>query len=163
MHGKATPRPWEARTRVRACAPRREVEPYPHTVPRYDLAMALPCVVTKRRGRDIAFTLWPSPLRHSLEHARGACHTHTGTHTHTHTRPPGARAAPDLVATPDPVGDQHAGPAYRGEAWGAAPWARFFTERGGGRVMGRGPACQAEPAYTPSQPKDLAGLPTVGR
>jgi hypothetical protein len=60
----------------------------PHTVPRHDPATALRCAVKTQRGRDVTFTSWPSPLRHSLEHAQGACHTHTSTHTHATTQDP---------------------------------------------------------------------------
>jgi hypothetical protein len=59
--------------------------PPPPLASRHDHAMAFPCAVTTRRGRDVAFASWPSPSGiHSNTHTTHA--THIG--THTHTRPP---------------------------------------------------------------------------
>jgi hypothetical protein len=98
------------------------------TVPRHDPAMALPCTVTTRRGRDVAFTLRPSPLGHSLEHARGACHTHTLALTHTTTQGPSRTGSGSHTRS---GGRPTSGLCLSGETWGAAPWARVVKEREG--------------------------------
>jgi hypothetical protein len=159
-HGTATPRPWEARTPARACAPapcgravpppcRAAARPRPHrAAPRLHhdpIVRGHP-----QRGHDVAFVSRPSPFEHFLEHALDAREL-------THTRPPWAE--PHRIWQPHQIRwetDKRALPV--GGKRGALHPGPVSSERERGRVLDRGwPVRLSRPARLAS-PRIRAGL-----
>jgi hypothetical protein len=153
-HGTATPRPWEARTHARACAPapRCLAAPRPrHATPRPRHGLAVRGNHATRPQRCVHDAAKPSG--HILKHALGACaHTRTAsTHAHTH------HCLPHQIWQPHQIRSEteKRAPPVEGKCRALPPGPAWQREREGRQNAGRPvklsrPTCLASPRTEPA-------------
>jgi hypothetical protein len=168
-HGTATPRPWDATTRARACAPLPRDPAVPASLlaaPR--LAPASPCASTPRRGRDVAFASWPSlwGLSPSTVRAPTPARAPRHPHAHMHAHLPHRIRTPPQRITRRPTCGTALSAKEKTRSRRAARRRRRSDESGPRRKRSRPTKDQsraslhAQPAHRPGRPAEPQAEPT---